>query len=189
MGRFGTGQAIRRVEDERLITGEGLYTDDFALPEQASLYFLRSPYAHAKLVAMDTTQARAAPGVVAVFTAADLDAAGVGKLAIMPGLEGRGRRRTRHVCPARAGTGARSLRRRPDRRDRGGEPRAGQRRFGADRRRLRGARSGLRHCRRDRKRRPAREGRSAEQRAAGENSRRQVRPRRGRSRTPIAWSN
>jgi len=90
VGRFGTGQAIRRVEDERLITGKGRYTDDITLPGQGFLYFLRSPYAHAKLLNIDSAAARSAPGVVAVFTADDLDAAGIGKLAIMPGLEAEG---------------------------------------------------------------------------------------------------
>ena len=46
MGKFGTGQAIRRTEDQRFITGDGHYTDDISLPKQAYLYVLRSPYAH-----------------------------------------------------------------------------------------------------------------------------------------------
>lgn len=74
MGRFGVGQAIRRVEDERFLTGAGRYTDDIAVPGQALLYVLRSPHAHADIKALDAEAARAAPGVVGVLTHADLAA-------------------------------------------------------------------------------------------------------------------
>jgi carbon-monoxide dehydrogenase large subunit len=72
------GQAIRRKEDYRFLTGSGQYTDDVLLPGQTWAHFLRSPHAHARLARVDTARARAAPGVVAVYTAADL--AGVGGL-------------------------------------------------------------------------------------------------------------
>lgn len=78
MGRFGTGQAIRRVEDQRFLTGTGRYTDDVTLPDQAVGYVLRSPYPHAELRAVDVEAAREAPGVLAVYTAADLTADGIG---------------------------------------------------------------------------------------------------------------
>ncbi len=78
MGRFGTGQAIRRVEDQRFLTGTGRYTADFTLPGQAVGYVLRSPYPHADLTGLDVTAAKAAPGVLAVYTCADLDGDGLG---------------------------------------------------------------------------------------------------------------
>lgn len=78
MGRFGVGQAVTRVEDKRLLTGAGRYTDDVNLPGQAHAVFLRSPYAHARIAALDTEAAKAAPGVLGVYTIADVKAAGLG---------------------------------------------------------------------------------------------------------------
>ncbi len=75
--RFGSGQAVLRQEDEPLLKGAGVYTDDVSLPGQARLYFVRSPYPHARIVSIDTTAAVAMPGVHAVFTGADLLAQGV----------------------------------------------------------------------------------------------------------------
>jgi aerobic carbon-monoxide dehydrogenase large subunit len=66
---FGSG--IRRREDPRLITGTATYTDDLVLPRMVHMAILRSPYAHARIRRMDTTRARQAPGVVAVYTGAD----------------------------------------------------------------------------------------------------------------------
>jgi carbon-monoxide dehydrogenase large subunit len=77
VGKFGTGQAIRRTEDQRFITGTGRYTDDIALPDQACLYFFRSPYAHGRIAELDVSAAGAVPGVIAVYTADDLSKAGV----------------------------------------------------------------------------------------------------------------
>ena len=68
---FGSG--IRRREDPRLITGGATYTDDVKLPEMLYAAMLRSPHAHAKINGIDTTAAKAAPGVVAVYTGADTD--------------------------------------------------------------------------------------------------------------------
>jgi carbon-monoxide dehydrogenase large subunit len=68
---FGLGQPIRRKEDERLLTGKGAYTDDLDLPRQAWGAVVRSPHAHARIVSIDSAAARAAPGVLAVLTAAD----------------------------------------------------------------------------------------------------------------------
>lgn len=82
MGRFGAGQAVRRLEDQRFLTGTGRYTDDIDLPGQARGQVLRSPYAHARIRATDTTAAKAAPGVLAVLTAADLNAAGIGDIPV-----------------------------------------------------------------------------------------------------------
>ena len=75
--RFGSGQAVRRVEDASLLLGQGQFTDDMAAPGTLVLAFLRSPYAHARIVSIDTSAALALPGVVAVVTAKDLVAAGV----------------------------------------------------------------------------------------------------------------
>jgi len=76
-GRFGSGHAVRRIEDPALVAGAGRYTDDTTLPGQAHLVFVRSTYAHARIVSIDTAAARDMPGVLAVFTGADLAAAGV----------------------------------------------------------------------------------------------------------------
>ena len=75
--RFGSGQSVQRVEDAALLTGRGQFTDDMAPAGTLVLAFLRSPYAHARILAIDTSAARAMPGVVAVYTGADLAAAGV----------------------------------------------------------------------------------------------------------------
>lgn len=75
--RFGSGQAVRRLEDEALLAGAGRYTDDVSVPGQAWLSFVRSPYPHARLVSIDRDSAAAMPGVLGVFTGADLEAAGV----------------------------------------------------------------------------------------------------------------
>jgi len=83
MGRFGTGQAIRRVEDLRFLRGTGRYTDDITLPGQTVGYVLRSPYAHCDIKGLDVEAARAAPGVLGVFTCADLDADGIGALPVV----------------------------------------------------------------------------------------------------------
>ncbi|MDZ7644249.1 MAG: hypothetical protein U5K76_08615 [Woeseiaceae bacterium] len=77
MGIFGTGQALRRREDQRFITGHGQYTDDILLPEQAWLAFARSPYAHGAITSIDVAAARDVPGVLAVYTGEELQRAGV----------------------------------------------------------------------------------------------------------------
>ncbi|WP_142847390.1 xanthine dehydrogenase family protein molybdopterin-binding subunit [Telmatospirillum sp. J64-1] len=78
MGRFGAGQPIRRVEDRRFLTGQGTYTDDRSLPNQAHMVVVRSVYAHARIEAIALEAARAMPGVIDIFTCADLDADGIG---------------------------------------------------------------------------------------------------------------
>jgi carbon-monoxide dehydrogenase large subunit len=65
------GSRIRRREDPRLMTGTGTFTDDITLPGMAHAAILRSPYAHARIVSIDTTRARSADGVLGVYTAAD----------------------------------------------------------------------------------------------------------------------
>ena len=76
MSKFGISQSVKRVEDGRLLKGEGQYVDDFAWDGQARAVFLRSPVAHGTLTKLDVADAKAAPGVLAVVTAADLDALG-----------------------------------------------------------------------------------------------------------------
>jgi aerobic carbon-monoxide dehydrogenase large subunit len=74
------GDPVRRKEDLRFLTGNGHYTDDINRPGQLYAVFVRSPHAHAELRGVDAKQAKAAPGVVAVYTGADLAAAGIGSL-------------------------------------------------------------------------------------------------------------
>ena len=78
--KFGLGQSATRVEDRRLLRGLGRYTDDIDLPGQARAHFVRSPHASARIRGVDAAAAEAAPGVLAVFTAADLAADEVGLL-------------------------------------------------------------------------------------------------------------
>ena len=75
--KFGVGQPVRRYEDVRLLTGRGHYQDDNVLPRQAWCVFVRSPHAHANITGIDTGAAKAAPGVVAVYTSADYVADGI----------------------------------------------------------------------------------------------------------------
>jgi carbon-monoxide dehydrogenase large subunit len=79
--RFGSGQAVRRLEDEQLLKGAGVYTDDVSLPGQTRLCFVRSPYPHARIVSIDTSAAKAMPGVHLVVTGAELKAQGVKPMA------------------------------------------------------------------------------------------------------------
>src|SRR6516164_2411880 len=74
------GRSLRRLEDERFLTGQGRYVDDVALPGQLHGVVLRSPHGHAVIEGIDATAARGMPGVHGVFTAADLDADGIGTL-------------------------------------------------------------------------------------------------------------
>src|SRR5580692_10530763 len=69
-----TGASIKRSEDPRILTGRGRYVDDLKLPGMLHAAFVRSPLAHGRVLAVDVSAARAVPGVVAVFTGADLEA-------------------------------------------------------------------------------------------------------------------
>lgn len=79
--RFGSGQAVRRLEDDALLQGRGRYTDDLGQPGDGWAVFVRSPHAHAAIVGVDADAARAMPGVRGVFSGADLRAAGVPPMA------------------------------------------------------------------------------------------------------------
>ena len=74
------GKPLLRREDQRFLTGAGQYTDDVVLPGQTYGLFLRSPYAHARINSIDLSAALAAPGVLKIFTGADLAEAKVGGL-------------------------------------------------------------------------------------------------------------
>ena len=66
------GKRIKRNEDPRLLMGQALYTDDVHLPNMAHAAFVRSPYAHARILDIDVSAALARPGVLAIYTADDL---------------------------------------------------------------------------------------------------------------------
>jgi carbon-monoxide dehydrogenase large subunit len=87
MGEFAIGQGVSRFEDPRLVRGGGSYTDDIQIPGMAYGVVLRSPHGNARIKSIDTTAAKAAPGVLAVITAADWQAAGLGDLMSHPGLK------------------------------------------------------------------------------------------------------
>jgi carbon-monoxide dehydrogenase large subunit len=74
--KFAVGQPVRRKEDDTLVRGKGTYTDDINLPGQAYAWIVRSSHAHGILRGIDTDAARNAPGVLGVWTGADLTAAG-----------------------------------------------------------------------------------------------------------------
>jgi aerobic carbon-monoxide dehydrogenase large subunit len=79
--KFGIGQPVPRVEDPRFITGRGRYVDDIELPRQCHGVLVMSPHAHARIKRIDTAKAKAAPGVLAVLTGADVLADQLGGLA------------------------------------------------------------------------------------------------------------
>src|SRR5438132_4259190 len=66
------GSSVQRVEDQRILTGHGHYVDDISLPGMLHAAFLRSPHAHARIVRIDVSAARAMLGVVAVFIGEDM---------------------------------------------------------------------------------------------------------------------
>jgi aerobic carbon-monoxide dehydrogenase large subunit len=80
MSNSPIGKPLLRREDLRFLTGAGQYTDDVVLPGQTHGVFLRSPYAHARIKSIDIQAAKAAPGVIAIFTGSDLAEAKVGGL-------------------------------------------------------------------------------------------------------------
>ena len=80
---FGISQHVLRREDVRLLTGGGTYSDDVSLPGEAHAAFLRAPFGHGAIRSLDTDAARAAPGVLAVYTGDDLAAAGIGTLKLL----------------------------------------------------------------------------------------------------------
>ncbi|MCA0240730.1 MAG: xanthine dehydrogenase family protein molybdopterin-binding subunit [Proteobacteria bacterium] len=85
--RYGSGRNVRRIEDPALVQGQGRYTDDVVPPGQLSLVFVRSTVAHGRIVAIELDAARATPGVVAVFTGAELVAAGLKAIPTAPAFK------------------------------------------------------------------------------------------------------
>src|SRR5689334_2520567 len=71
MTKLGIGQAVRRVEAERFLTGSGEFVGDLEVPRQCTGVAVLSPHAHARMVRVDTSEAEAAPGVVCVLTGKD----------------------------------------------------------------------------------------------------------------------
>ncbi|HYR33674.1 MAG TPA: xanthine dehydrogenase family protein molybdopterin-binding subunit, partial [Burkholderiales bacterium] len=71
MNRFGIGQPVRRVEDQRFLTGRSRYVDDMQLPHMLHGAVVMSPHAHARILSIDTKPALASPGVHLVLTGAD----------------------------------------------------------------------------------------------------------------------
>ena len=85
MTKFGIGQPVPRLEDPRFITGRGRYVDDIDVPLQCHGVLVMSPHAHARIKSIDTVAAKAAPGVLAVLTGADVEADKIGSLVpVMP---------------------------------------------------------------------------------------------------------
>jgi len=75
--RFGSGQAVKRVEDATLLVGQGRFTDNVPVADTTHIAFLRSPYAHARIKSIDVAAAAAMPDVLAVYTGEQLARAGV----------------------------------------------------------------------------------------------------------------
>jgi carbon-monoxide dehydrogenase large subunit len=82
--RFGAARSQKRLEDDRLLVGKGVFSDDRVFPDQAWLVCLRSPYAHARISSIDLAPCRKAPGVIAAWSMADLRADGVGHMPFPP---------------------------------------------------------------------------------------------------------
>jgi carbon-monoxide dehydrogenase large subunit len=82
--RFGSSRSQKRLEDDRLLTGKGLYSDDREFARLAWLVLVRSPHAHAKILSADLAAAREAPGVLAAWTVQDLRPDGVGHIPFPP---------------------------------------------------------------------------------------------------------
>ncbi|MBM4439839.1 MAG: xanthine dehydrogenase family protein molybdopterin-binding subunit [Candidatus Rokubacteria bacterium] len=72
MSKYGIGQSIKRFEDVRLVKGGGRYQSDVTVPNEAHVVIVRSTHAHAKIVTIDASAARSAPGVLGVFTGDDV---------------------------------------------------------------------------------------------------------------------
>jgi carbon-monoxide dehydrogenase large subunit len=87
--KFAVGQPVRRLEDFRLITGQGRYTDDIQLPGMVHAWIVRSAISHGNLVGVDTSAAREMDGVLLVLTGDDVDAEGLGNIPCVAPLTNR----------------------------------------------------------------------------------------------------
>jgi len=82
--RFGASRTQKRLEDDRLLAGKGLFSDDRRFDNEAALVVVRSPHAHAMIVSVDLQEVLAAPGVIAAWTMPDLRKDGVGHIPLPP---------------------------------------------------------------------------------------------------------
>jgi len=82
--RFGAARSQKRLEDDRLLVGKGLFSDDRRFEGEAWLVLVRSPYAHAKVDRIDLSACLAAPGVIAAWTMEELRADGVRHIPVPP---------------------------------------------------------------------------------------------------------
>src|SRR5207244_10075439 len=80
--KYGIGQPVHRTEDPVLVQGHRRYTDDLNLPKQAYAAFVRSRHAHGVIKGIDSSAAKGMPGVLAIYTGADLAAYGTMKCAV-----------------------------------------------------------------------------------------------------------
>src|SRR5436305_7176860 len=87
MGQFALGQPVPRFEDPRLLRGGGRYVDDMVLPRMVYGHVLRSPHAHARILRIDTSAAKAARGVLLVLTGEDWAQSGWGDLPAAAGMK------------------------------------------------------------------------------------------------------
>ena len=87
--KFGVGQSVKRTEDIRFITGQGQYTDDLRFDSETFACFHRSAQAHAKILSIDVSAAKEAPGVVDVLTYEDIEAFGAGPMPLMAPVKSR----------------------------------------------------------------------------------------------------
>ena len=139
LDRYAIGQPVPRSEDPVLVSGKGRFTDDINLPGQAYCAIVRSHYAHGIIRGIDTAAARGMPGVLGVYTAADLEAGRRRPAAAAAGHEQSGRDADAEPDPVCAGDRQGPLCRGPDRRGRRRDRRAGQGRRGSGGRRYRPA--------------------------------------------------
>src|ERR1051325_2082201 len=82
LNKYGVGQPVRRTEDPVLVQGHGRYTDDINMAGEAYAVFVRSRHGHGVIKGIDTAAAKAMPGVLGIFTGADLSAYGTLKCAV-----------------------------------------------------------------------------------------------------------
>src|SRR4051812_50216337 len=106
----GMGHSKKRKEDPRFIRGQGEYIEDVVLPNMVWMDIVRTPYAHARIKSIDATEALAMPGVLAVITGKDLEAAGLPRMPTLAGEKqmglpvAEGGCQTQEVGAASAGT-------------------------------------------------------------------------------------
>ena len=85
--KFAVGQPVTRIEDTRLITGRGKFTDDQKLPGMVHGVFARSPYAHAKIISINVDEAKKMPGVIDIFTGERLQKEGLSHMSVIDFLQ------------------------------------------------------------------------------------------------------